>query len=101
MHLNRNHYFFAGVVILFLGLQFRFVDSFVLNAEASSFIAKRFASKSQAPLAVINDYLPGQTASPLRSVTPPKWLGWALLSLGSVLILHSWAMPKAGGGGDH
>jgi hypothetical protein len=33
-----------------------------------------------------------------KVVEPPQWLGYALLSIGSVLVLHSLAMPKPGGG---
>ena len=29
-------------------------------------------------------------------VVPPEWLGWATVSVGSVLILHSLAMPRPG-----
>ena len=29
-------------------------------------------------------------------VEPPSWLGWALVSVGSVLILHSLALKKPG-----
>ena len=36
------------------------------------------------------------TAAVNRVVHPPEWIGWMLLSLGSVLILHSLAMPKSG-----
>ena len=31
-----------------------------------------------------------------RVVHPPEWLGWLFLSLGGVLVLHSFAMPKGG-----
>jgi hypothetical protein len=39
-----------------------------------------------------------QTEKPVvkRNVRPPDWLGWSLLSLAAVLILHSWAMKKPG-----
>ena len=31
-----------------------------------------------------------------RTIRPPKWLGWAFLSAGAVLVLQSFAMPKPG-----
>ena len=31
-----------------------------------------------------------------KDVRPPEWLGWSLMSIGAVLILHSWAMKKPG-----
>jgi hypothetical protein len=30
-------------------------------------------------------------------IHPPEWIGWMLISLGSVLVLHSLAMPKGPG----
>ena len=36
---------------------------------------------------------PGST----HSIYPPKWLGWSLVSVGSVLILYSLALKKPGG----
>jgi hypothetical protein len=31
MEINRNQYFLAGIVLLFVGIQFRLVDSVTLN----------------------------------------------------------------------
>ena len=33
-----------------------------------------------------------------KTVVPPDWIGWALVSLGSVLILHALALPKPASG---
>jgi hypothetical protein len=96
MELNRNQFFLAGLVILFLGIQFRLVDNFTLNEKTTRFLANRTQEKSVSPAAMLT----GQTAALARKVVqPPQWLGYALLSVGSVLILHSLAMPKPGGGG--
>ena len=32
-----------------------------------------------------------------KTVKPPDWLGFSLISIGAVLILHSWGMKKPGG----
>ena len=40
MEFNRNHYFMAGLVVLALGLQFRYVDSYVLNERATKILNK-------------------------------------------------------------
>ena len=40
MEFNRNHYFMLGLVVLALGIQFRFVDSYVLNEQATQVAAK-------------------------------------------------------------
>ena len=50
MEMNRNHYFLIGLVLLFLGLQFRLVDSMVLTPEFTQTLAKR----SGHPLAALN-----------------------------------------------
>ena len=34
---------------------------------------------------------------PPKTFRPPEWLGWSLLSIGSVLVLHSWGMKKPDG----
>lgn len=100
MEINRNQYFLAGMVLLLLGLQFRFVDHFVLNERAGQFVAERLQKTSTAEA---GEASPGQTStggdpvlSDSRVVHPPEWLGWVLISLGAVLVLHSLAMPRPG-----
>ena len=99
MDLNRNQFFLAGVLVLLLGIQFRMVDSFVLNPE----FAKMIAKKQNRPVATasfsIQAILPTKAPAPARKVRPPDWLGYSLLSVGAVLILHSMAMRKPEGGG--
>ena len=41
MDLNRNQFFFLGLVVLLIGLQVRFVSSYVLNPKATKFLAER------------------------------------------------------------
>ena len=96
MEINRNQYFMAGLVILLLGVQFRLVDSFVLNEETAALVEKQLkitqvaATDSRAAAAVVQS-TPGPN---LRVIRPPKWVGWALISVGGVLILHSLAMKR-------
>ena len=99
MDLNRNHYFAAGVVALLLGWQLRYVDSFVLNEKASTYLAQQF-SEGPSVAAVGPDLrrFLGPTPQFRRTVRPPRWVGFSLLSLGGVLVLHSFAMRPAGGG---
>jgi hypothetical protein len=99
MELNRNQFFMLGLVILFLGIQLRFVESFVLNPQSTKFLAERFAKdKPVATTAIMPtvDLAPRGASGPLRTIKPPEWLGWALISIGSVLILHSLAMKRPG-----
>ncbi len=90
MEFNRNHYFMLGLVLLFLGVQFRLVESVVLNEKVGTFISDRAGGDHSAILAAIGP-------KPRRTLRPPTWLGWALMSTGSVLVLQSLAMKKPGG----
>lgn len=94
MELNRNQYFFMGIVLLLMGLQFRMVSSFTLTAEATRFLAERTNSSTSdgALLALSTD----MGAGPQKVIQPPEWLGWCLMSVGGVLVLHSLAMRKPG-----
>ncbi|HRX80195.1 MAG: hypothetical protein H6821_10535 [Planctomycetaceae bacterium] len=97
MEFNRNHYLGIGMIVLLLGLQFRYVDSFQLTEETTTFLAKRLKKEptvSQNPLAVIF----GQTnpVAMKKTVRPPKWLGWSMISIGSVLVIQSLGMRKSG-----
>ncbi len=39
MDLNRNQFFMGGLVLLFLGIQFRMVDTFTFNEKVTRFLA--------------------------------------------------------------
>lgn len=94
MELNRNQYFFLGIVILLMGVQLRLVSSYVLTAEATRFLAERTQSDGDgAMLSLANDLGAGAQ----KVIEPPEWLGWCLMSVGAVLVLHSLAMKRPGG----
>ncbi len=97
MEISRNQYFMAGLVLLFLGIQFRAIESVELKEQ----FAKLMAEKSDHPLISVSAQTPVlsplTTAAVNRVFHPPEWIGWLLLSLGSVLVLHSLAMPKGPG----
>jgi hypothetical protein len=63
----------------------------VLNEKVSKMLVSQAAASKPA------QFLPSVGPTPLREFKPPQWLGWALMSVGSVLVLHSLAMPKPGG----
>lgn len=96
MEFNRNHYFVLGLVLLFVGIQLRMTESFVLNEKASRFVAENFRPASAAD-GFVRPLLAVGGPIPRRVVRPPDWLGWALISVGSVLILHSLALKRPGG----
>jgi hypothetical protein len=95
VEINRNQYFLIGLIVLFLGLQFRVVETYVLNEKTSTFLAQRL--KLVASSDSSEGFLPAAGPAPLRTVAPPTWLGYAFISVSAVLILHSLAMRKPGG----
>jgi hypothetical protein len=92
VELNRNQFFMVGVLCVLLGVQFRLVESATLNQKTTQFLAQHSGSASTGVLAAFPS-----AAMPNRVVHPPQWLGWALMSVGAVCILHSLAMKKPGG----
>jgi hypothetical protein len=94
MELNRNQYFFLGLVILLLGAQLRMVSSYTLTHEATKFLAER--SQGAGAEATLFNLSTDMGAGPQKVIHPPEWLGWCLMSVGSVLILHSLAMKRPG-----
>ncbi len=95
MTLDRNRYFMFGVILFLLGIQFRMVDSFVLN-EGSTRALQRIAKEAKVADAK------GVTASsfmqsaplPKKTFKHPPWLGFILLTAGGVMSLHALVLPK-------
>jgi len=96
MDITRNQFFFIGLVLVLLGWQFLSIESFVLTPQVTDFLAKR-TGHPMASVSATTQML-SQSDKPLvkKTVYPPDWLGWMLLSAGAVLVLHSWAMKKPG-----
>jgi hypothetical protein len=94
VELNRNQYFFLGIVVLLVGVQVRNVSAYVLTEDATRFLAEHIPrSESEGALMSLTSDL---GAGPQKVLHPPEWLGWCLISVGSVLILHSLAMKRPG-----
>ena len=99
MDINRNQFFLIGLVVLFLGLQLRFVDTFVLNEQSTRFLAKQSAKAEEAkggwslPMAMA-----AETPVPIqrKRIKPPSWLAWSFISVGLVLSLHALSLKKPG-----
>lgn len=98
MDITRNQYFLAGLVLLYLGIELLSVASFMLTPEFTMYLAKQtnhpIASLNTATESLVPD---AGSAVPPKTIVHPEWIGWSLVSLGSVLVLHSWAMKKPGG----
>ncbi len=93
MDIDRNRYFMLGIILFLLGLQFRIVDSFVLN-ESSTRALHRFVQKANIAdsNAATNVYM--RVGTPKKNLRPPNWLGFVLLSVGGVMSLHALVLPK-------
>jgi hypothetical protein len=94
MDLNRHQFLFIGLMVLLIGLQFRYVSAYVLNPEATKFLAERTGQSS--PAYQLFSATAGASAGPRKVLEPPEWLSWCLMSVGAVLCLHSLAMPRPG-----
>ncbi len=84
----RHKLLLAGLLAFLLGVQFRVVDSFTLNERSTHFVATRMGGR-ESPMA--------WQAPPLRKVvSPPRWLGLALMSVGAVLTIKSLSLKQGG-----
>ncbi len=92
MNVNRNQFFLIGLVLLVLGLQFRAVEAYVLNEECSKVL--HGDSEFDGPTGFLSPMIDAAPPIPQRTIELPRWLGWSILSIGGVFILHSLAMRK-------
>jgi hypothetical protein len=97
--MDSNRLFLFGVILLLLGVQFRMVESFELNAMATRFVEKRFPSR-RADSSLTNYVSQDSYADPwvdlgpadpptTRSFSPPRQLAFSFISVGAILILVS------------
>ncbi|NLF71746.1 MAG: hypothetical protein GX575_22170 [Candidatus Anammoximicrobium sp.] len=97
MELNRNQFCLIGLVLILLGLQLRYVDTFVLSESSTKFLARQAGRTEATSVWTLPVALATQNGmTPRKKVKPPRWLAWALISVGGVFVLHSLAMKKPG-----
>ncbi|MCA9132457.1 MAG: hypothetical protein KDA45_04860 [Planctomycetales bacterium] len=94
MEFDRNRYFMIGILLFLLGIQFRMVESFVLNETSTRALAKMVKDSPLASQDFGTQLYLEVHPSPKKKVQPPHWLGWALLSSGGVICLHAMVLPK-------
>ena len=95
MKFTRNHYFLIGILLILFGIQFRLVDSFVLN-ERCTRVLDRVMRKSQvASNDPMSAFVMRVYPNPTKHVRPPRWIGAALVVSGIVVSLHSFALPRS------
>jgi hypothetical protein len=81
----RSTFFAAGLFIALWGVSFLVIDRVVLKMDADS-----------ARDAGFRGLFSTVTADQQRTVSPPDWAAFALMSIGSVTMLYSAALPKKG-----
>lgn len=95
MQFTRNRYFMTGMLLVMLGIQFRLVQSFVLNEPTTRAITRL---SRQNPIAAhtpsLSSFLMQAYPTPKKRVQPPRWLGLAMVAVGAVVALHAMAMPR-------
>ena len=94
MDITRYHVFLLGVVLLLLGGELRLVDSFVLTPKATKFLAEQTDHPAAIASTALSTVAGTEPQLPSKTLRPPEWVSWFLLSLGSVFVLQSWAMVK-------
>ena len=94
MSIYRNRYFLAGLLLILLGIQFRMVDSFVLNEPATRALARFSKQTTVADNSSMSSLLMRVYPKPVKRVQPPRWLGLSMIALGAVMSCHALAIPK-------
>lgn len=97
MEFNRNRYFMLGMLLFLLGIQFRMVDSFVLNETGTRALASIAKNSQLASQNMTTELYLNTNPSPRKTVRPPNWLGWILLTAGGVICLHAMVLPAPKG----
>lgn len=86
--MKSHHLLIAGLLLFLTGVQFRMVESFTLSEPSSHFVSAQFGAGPQQQVAAWGN-APGR-----KVVEPPRWLGLALMSVGSVLTLKGIALTR-------
>ena len=97
MSLYRNRYFLAGILLVLLGLQFRRVESFVLNERSTRFMARVTNTKMVDNSTTVGAIIEPVAPVPRKRVTPPPWVGLSMIAVGCVMAFHAFVIPKHNG----
>ncbi len=87
MELQRKHFLVYGFLLVMLGIELRLVDTITLNEQVTKFIAAHSTPSVATGFAAI---FPSPTMH--QFIHPPMWLGWSLLCVGTVSLLHAFPM---------
>jgi hypothetical protein len=112
--MNRTAIMTTGFLLIFAGIQFRWIESYALKPEASRYWADRWTAaqvelrniassfdsdQSQSPYYQasysVNPYPSANRQSQVSKViAPPRWICWPVLFLGAVLFIHGLSMSR-------
>ncbi|EMI22081.1 hypothetical protein, membrane [Rhodopirellula maiorica SM1] len=79
---------------MLFGVQFRMVDSFVLNESTTRTLARFSETTTANNSTTLDSILLRVHPKPMKRVQPPRWLGLSMIAFGAVITLHAFAMPK-------
>lgn len=94
MSFYRNRYFLSGILLILLGLQFRRVESFVLNERSTRVVARLTNKQLVDNSTTFGAIFEPVTPTPTKRITPPRWLGLSMIALGCVITFHAFSIPK-------
>ena len=94
MAMYRNRYFLAGILLILVGIQFRMVDSFVLNEHATRALARVSKTGAVADTSSVSSMMLGIHPNPTKRIEPPRCVGLALITVGAIVSFHAIAVPK-------
>jgi hypothetical protein len=94
MQMTRNRYFLLGVLLILLGIQFRAVESFVLNPPTTKVLARVTKNSPVADNNFMSTVMLQYYPTPTKRVSPPRWIGLAMIAVGAVVTLHAISLPK-------
>ncbi len=92
--MNRNRYFLIGVLLILVGIQFRMVESFVLNEQTTRALARVTNTKPVASSDMMSSLVMQIYPAPTKRIAPPRWIGLAMIAVGAVVSLHAIAIPR-------
>ena len=94
MELNRNQWFAIGILLILIGAELRWIDTFVLNEKTASFIATNVYAQEYASAGPIQSAMYQNPPASRRTFKPPRWIGLSLISVGSVIVLYSLTLKR-------
>ncbi|MEE2705949.1 MAG: hypothetical protein VX988_02805 [Planctomycetota bacterium] len=97
LQFTRNQYFMVGLLLLLIGAQFRLIDSVVLTEKSARFVVEKFGPQPQVAVEPLMQVAAVTPFAPGKIIRPPTWIGWFLVSVGAVFVLHSLILRRPGG----